>query len=119
MLNDDCLGRTLDWFYAHDPDETVCRDRHAERGRSLASQPIRCMWTRPRFRSVEQLWRQTETAEAEAAGCITMAIREIIVQISNNGCVRHEVVAMSVSARELAMRPTVSPVVSYQDMRLW
>src|SRR5438876_8041724 len=26
MLNDDCLGRTLDWLYAHDP-ETVCRDR--------------------------------------------------------------------------------------------
>lgn len=28
-LNDDCLGRTLDWLYDHDPTTLFCRDRAA------------------------------------------------------------------------------------------
>ncbi len=34
-----------------------------------------------------------------------------------SGAVRHEVALMSVSAMQIAMRPVVSPAVSYQDMR--
>jgi len=41
MLNDDCLGRTLDWLYAHDPTK-------------LFAGIARSMWIRPPSLSVER-----------------------------------------------------------------
>jgi hypothetical protein len=43
--------------------------------------------------------------------------RCIVETFSMSEAVRHEVALMSVSATQVAMRPAVSPAVSYQDMR--
>ena len=46
-LNDDCLGRALDWLYAHDP-TTLFAGIALRARRVLVSARVRCMWTRRR-----------------------------------------------------------------------
>jgi transposase len=45
QLHDDCLGRTLDWLYAHDP--TTLSGLRAKRVSGLGSRCGRCISTRP------------------------------------------------------------------------
>ena len=72
MLNDDCLGRTLDWLYAHDPTKLFAGIASQAR-QVFGSQPIRCMWTRPLSPSVElqhgvqEPGTSAEALEAETA----------------------------------------------------
>jgi transposase len=85
MLNDDCLGRTLDWIASHDPTMLFA---------GIAQQ------ARMRFDvSTKRLHADTTSFSVSGAGCqrkkmqqsllvlpSLMATHEIIVKISSNGC---------------------------------
>jgi hypothetical protein len=49
QLHDDCLGRTLDWLYAHDPPRCSLGSP-SKLGAGSASPRARCMWIQPPFR---------------------------------------------------------------------
>ena len=46
MLNDDCLGRTLDWLYAHDPTKLFAGIAHGMRNEMTILSELNCVPTK-------------------------------------------------------------------------